>query len=230
MTTELATRAVACRHWRWMPGMLTDNDNRLSTRLVNVATPSPRLRGCLPVLDDPATIGCLLALVREAWETQRANCYMVHPEDDWGCNVQVYEVSGLFRGPTEAHALVAALEGASRRNTTWRAAFDSVFGPGQQTSGNQVVWSNTCTNGTGVVRYRPGESPWRYHITGPWGFDPSLHPLTDLNATECGPCDALVTIRRCAAAAGDADTASRITTALYALGAPVQVAALEAAP
>ncbi len=60
----LAERAVACAAWRWMPGMrwtvgadwgrLLDEQDRV-------------LAGALPDLDDPATRGCLLALVRQAW-------------------------------------------------------------------------------------------------------------------------------------------------------------------
>ena len=46
---ELARRAVACEGWRWMPGIL---------RLSSV---SP----AMPDLTDPATLGCVLALVAE---------------------------------------------------------------------------------------------------------------------------------------------------------------------
>jgi hypothetical protein len=71
----------------------------------------------LPDLSDPATLGCLLALVREAWEDP--HLYTLHdihwtvrlrdgvttafePEDD----------SWVGTGATEAQALVAALEAA----------------------------------------------------------------------------------------------------------------------
>ncbi len=67
----------------------------------------------LPDLDDPATLGCLLALVREAWghpgiyarESSRGG---------WGVYVRDGRVGpGLtFRRDTEAAALVTALEAA----------------------------------------------------------------------------------------------------------------------
>ena len=135
MTDEmlaLARRAVACKGWRWMPGMLTDEGRRvmrvwpddlgikwshlLDNRVVRDAD-------ALPDLTDPATLGCLLALVREAWGD---------PSKLWDGHVEVrrdhrilffvvsfrHDASGalvedtLATGDTEAEALVAALEGA----------------------------------------------------------------------------------------------------------------------
>jgi hypothetical protein len=99
--SDLAKRAVACRHWRWMPGMLIDDGTRLSAPL-----PHRMLAAldALPDLTDPATLGCLLALVREAWGRPGAVCACIPSDALWRC-------CGEY-GATEAEALVAALEAA----------------------------------------------------------------------------------------------------------------------
>jgi len=70
-------------HGRWKPG--------LSSHI-------------MPDLDDPATLGCLLALVREAWD-DRYLCASLSPRKLW-------MVDGWSLHDTEAEALVAALEAA----------------------------------------------------------------------------------------------------------------------
>lgn len=112
MTEEqiaLARRAVACRGWRWMPGMLTTDGYRLGA--ADCDGLHPESYRALTDLTDPATLGCLLALVREAWGIVdigafRFNggwCVEVMPEDK-----QHY----AYYGYIEAEALVAALEAA----------------------------------------------------------------------------------------------------------------------
>jgi len=79
---------VACKHWRWMPGMLAidscneehparvidarrsvvyeDNDGAIHEGVVS--------RSDVPDLTDPATLGCLLALVRQENDDPRLHC------------------------------------------------------------------------------------------------------------------------------------------------------------
>ena len=132
MTLEdLGRRAVACKHWRFLPGMRIVGYNTMgrpmSFRLLNIpGSEWPEFwvaetrnahevtfmkgveeAGFLPDLSDPATLGCLLALVREAWAN---NTMHARPEGDrwrvWS------EEPGAFVFGTEAEALVAALEAA----------------------------------------------------------------------------------------------------------------------
>jgi hypothetical protein len=63
---------------------------------------------CLPDLTDPATMGCLLALVREAWsEPELSATY--YDDGTWCVG---WPDSLRHRQPSEAAALVAALEAA----------------------------------------------------------------------------------------------------------------------
>lgn len=79
--------------WTWMPGALTWDQPRPDA---------------LPDLTDPATLGCLLALVREAWGDPAAH---VVPDGDWHVYGDMPETEyGI--GDSEAEALVAALEAA----------------------------------------------------------------------------------------------------------------------
>lgn len=136
MTEEqiaLARRAVACKGWKWLPGMRTTEGMRVihDPRLwpdrpcairegtwVDTAVPRP-LGDHLPDLTDPATLGCLLALVREAWNDE---CVCAVPVDygpggvTWFCRLTVSGrdlARSYLRGCVgEAEALVAALENA----------------------------------------------------------------------------------------------------------------------
>lgn len=121
MTDEqiaLARRAVACPKWRWMPGMRTRVGWRVYAHRIDgepiammdgdlSVAPSPlRLGPSLPDLTDPATLGCLLALVREVWGEPRT--VVEAAKYGWGI---VVGGRWIF-ADTEAEALVAALEAA----------------------------------------------------------------------------------------------------------------------
>ena len=86
---EIGKRAVNCKGWRWMPGMrwvLPDHHGGARTLAVGedaigtAAFNDVRLdrhsgshgfaRPLYPDLTDPATIGCLLYLVRESWSAR----------------------------------------------------------------------------------------------------------------------------------------------------------------
>ena len=120
MSDDLARRAVASKHWRWAPGMLVRyGDGKAWYRLTDgdgYGLPfrhvPPNPREAWPDLTDPATLGCLLALVRDAWadddiyfgsslSTERKRWSWVMGGGD-----------RIGQGDTEAEALVAALEAA----------------------------------------------------------------------------------------------------------------------
>jgi hypothetical protein len=120
MTEEqiaLAKRVVACRCWRFMGGMLVADAIGKQRVYDDVAgEPYWSADGWLPDLTDPATLGCLLALVREAWGDE---CTCVLPVDYgpggvmWVCQLTAGGRSLTNRHwATEAEALVNSLEAA----------------------------------------------------------------------------------------------------------------------
>lgn len=118
MTAErkkLAKRFVKCERWRWMPGMMalyTGDQCHRVTMADAYGVPAiirpPHARWAWPDLTDPATLGCILALVREATDDRRIHCRA-------RANVyRVYSgVSPVGRWmESEAEALLLALEAA----------------------------------------------------------------------------------------------------------------------
>ena len=123
MNIELARRALACKHWRWMPGMRQfAGRNFAPYRIVSDIYAPPEGEAImdsydgdslLPDLTDPATLGCLLSLVREAWKSPVAQLSPSLPDGyQWTCYINDEEEDRLFREKTEAEALIAALEAA----------------------------------------------------------------------------------------------------------------------
>jgi hypothetical protein len=125
MIEKLARSAVACRAWRWMPGMLTMD----ALRVVRVDTDGHALgwraggyvwalnADSLPDLSDPATLGCLLELVRDAWEGDISTSKLRYAINvpPWCAEHEgggAEDPSRAFYGSTEAEALVVALEAA----------------------------------------------------------------------------------------------------------------------
>jgi len=126
MSQELARRAVACKGWRWMPGMRYT----LPTTSLHGRWKPGLSQHIMPDLDDPAALGCLLALVREAWGNSKISVHYDgegevscrlgfearSPPAKWVVSLSwgVDDWSGcVTKGhSTEAEALVAALEAA----------------------------------------------------------------------------------------------------------------------
>ena len=122
---ELARRAIACKRWRWMPGMLSakglrvtrrDSDGYVVGYYEDLSYIAECVPGTLPDLSDPATLGCLLALVRKAWGDEAS--VSLNISSFWavgGAKIQKGKSAGhtINLGIwklTEAEALVAALE------------------------------------------------------------------------------------------------------------------------
>jgi hypothetical protein len=117
---DLGRRAVACKHWRWMEGMqveplrfrvvwMTDDMIGESDQTSYFWKNVPDI---FPDLSDAATLGCLLALVREAWGDDRI-CVAPMTRNTWGVVIRnPIRIGAQFREDSEAASLVAALEAA----------------------------------------------------------------------------------------------------------------------
>jgi hypothetical protein len=116
-TIDLAKRAVACKGWRWMEGMawivarITPLED-IRGRVVSLNGSHQLYPDALPDLDDPATKGCLLALVREARQDPGYRPYCGYDGHAWIWWAECPSSQRQTSYDSEAAALVAALEAA----------------------------------------------------------------------------------------------------------------------
>lgn len=131
---QLGVRAVACARWEWMPGMMlqwkTENGSHYRGRVCDTWSfedegalyceghedrfTRDELKAAWPDLDDSATIGCLLALVRAAYRNDKLWAFPVEDaRGEWSVTIR-NAPQKWFYGSTEAEALVAALEASER--------------------------------------------------------------------------------------------------------------------
>jgi hypothetical protein len=124
----LGLRAVVCPGWRLVPGVVDcDGVRVLRVGEHTIDAFDPRANGIggqvvmraerlgPPDFRDPATLGCLLELVREVWDDPWL--HVENWEDGWTAMGQTEAMSGALTAMchTEAEALVAAMEAAPAR-------------------------------------------------------------------------------------------------------------------
>lgn len=127
MTPELEVlgrRAVACKGWRCMPGMMNDSGQRIIESNFGLRTVYFCYEGltennqddaedAIPDFSDPATVGCLVALVREVLnEPSMHSMYKSAPQEGWWIFTKERHrhLSPTYK--TEAEAWLWALENA----------------------------------------------------------------------------------------------------------------------
>lgn len=120
MINDLPKRAVSCNHWRWVPGMLVRGFDPTTKhpawmRLrefhssMSLTVQAEQLLQPWPDFSDPATLGCLLAIVRDA----HRDAYMSTGNDGPTWVVRDCDGYVVCTGTSERAVLVEALEAAS---------------------------------------------------------------------------------------------------------------------
>ena len=116
MVNPLAQRAVACSHWRWLPGMRTLVGYRVGDEDAETDAPTP-FQDDVPDLEDPATRGSVLSLIRKTWNDPLMVPvgYVVEGRVRWRFDSDDHPVEDLYDCDSEAQVLVEALEQVRRR-------------------------------------------------------------------------------------------------------------------
>lgn len=97
--------AVNCQYWSWLPGMrIYDVSTNVKMRITET-NHNPPYPDWLPMLDDPATLGCLMYLVGESWDGSPPD--ITDTGDHYA--VEVHCTESAFTGKTLGEALVRAL-------------------------------------------------------------------------------------------------------------------------
>lgn len=139
----MSRKITECPMWRWRDGALSRPDEYGRTWRwiggVAVQQDGPRIDRCRPPAEqlapddsDPATVGCLLALVREAWCDPLASV-IARNANDW--EVRGRTERGAWplaaSGASEWDALRAALWAASEREAGSAAGCGAVGAEGR---------------------------------------------------------------------------------------------------
>lgn len=104
----LGRKATSCPAWVWVPGMRADGIRVLAVRKDGLPFHTTT-RNPIPDLQDPGTRGCLLDLVRVAWEEERLGLAW---DEGWYITTPYGPLLGAVRFASEEEALVAALSEA----------------------------------------------------------------------------------------------------------------------
>lgn len=110
---ELGRRAVACKGWRWLPGMLTLADTKRERfRIAGEDWPYLTARAdSLPDFTDAATLGCVVALLRELRNEPHGHVGVLSTAPVKLAWVSGLPVAEMFRlADSEVEALVLTLE------------------------------------------------------------------------------------------------------------------------
>lgn len=111
---ELGKRLRACKHWRWTSGMRAKGSRNLPGASFRVVQDRKVFIGewseAIPDLSDPATRGCVLQLIREAWGDPVFSVSYAFRDSGWKWFSQLQDCPVLF--DSEEETLINALEAA----------------------------------------------------------------------------------------------------------------------